>query len=65
MTKEVRKRYRYSICFKQKVVEEIKEGASLHSVSRKYGIRGSNTVRNRIKRLGRVYDKNPIAATPH
>ncbi|MDR1887610.1 MAG: transposase, partial [Prevotellaceae bacterium] len=52
MTKAESKYYRYSICFKQKVVEEIKEGASLHSVSRKYGIRGSNTVRNWIKQLG-------------
>jgi transposase-like protein len=55
MTKEVRKRYRHSICFKQKVIEEIKEGASLHAVSLKYGIRGPNTVRNWIKQLGQEY----------
>jgi transposase-like protein len=55
MTKEVKKIYRYSICFKQKVVEEIKQGESMYAVSRKYGIRGSNTVRNWVKQLGQEY----------
>jgi transposase-like protein len=39
MTKQARKCYRYSICFKQKIVEEIKQGERLQAVSRKYGIR--------------------------
>jgi hypothetical protein len=43
MSKQVRKHYRYSFCFKQKVVEEIKQGASLPAVSRKYGIRGATS----------------------
>ncbi|MDR1984133.1 MAG: transposase [Prevotellaceae bacterium] len=55
MAKQVRKCYRYSICFKQKIVEEIKQGERLQAVSRKYGIRGSNTVRNWIKQLGQDY----------
>jgi hypothetical protein len=29
MTKQARKCYRYSFCFKQKVVEEIKQGESM------------------------------------
>jgi transposase-like protein len=49
MTKQARKYYRYSFCFKQKVEEEIKQGESLYAVSRKYGIGGSNTVRNWVK----------------
>jgi hypothetical protein len=47
MTKSTKKTYRNSICFKQKVVEEIRAG-----VSRKYGIKEANTVRNRVQRYG-------------
>ncbi|MDR1985054.1 MAG: transposase [Prevotellaceae bacterium] len=43
------------MCFKQKIVEEIKQGENLQAVSRKYGICGSNTVRNWIKQLGQDY----------
>jgi transposase-like protein len=52
MTKCTKKNYRYSICFKQKVVEEIKTGLSVNEVSRKYGITGCNTVRNWVRRYG-------------
>jgi transposase-like protein len=52
MTKSTRKCYRYSICFKQKVVEEIRMGLSVAEVSRKYGIKGCNTVRNWVRRYG-------------
>jgi transposase-like protein len=52
MPKQVRKQYRYSFCFKQKVVEEIKQGSSLPAVSRKYGIRGATTVKKWVQQLG-------------
>jgi transposase-like protein len=52
MTKCTQNYYRYSICFKQKVVEELKSGISAAALSRKYGITGANTVRNRVKRYG-------------
>jgi transposase-like protein len=45
MTKCTKKIYRYSVCFKQKVVEEVKAGLSLSAISRKYGIRGEGTVK--------------------
>ena len=52
MTKCTRKSYRYSICFKQKVVEEIRQGLSVSEVSRKYGITGSETVKKWVYRYG-------------
>ena len=52
MTKCTRKNYRYSICFKQKVVEEIQQGLSVSEVSRKYGITGSETVKKWVYRYG-------------
>ena len=52
MTKCTRKSYRYSLCFKQKVVEEIKQGLSVSEVSRKYGITGSDTVKKWVYRYG-------------
>jgi transposase-like protein len=52
MTKCTGNWYRYSICFKQKVVEELKSGISLSALSRKYGIKGSATVRKWVERYG-------------
>lgn len=52
MTKCTRKSYRYSLCFKQKVVEEIKQGLSVSEVSRKYGITGGATVKKWVYRYG-------------
>jgi transposase-like protein len=52
MTKCTKKTYRYSICFKQKVVEEVKAGLSLSAISRKYGIRGGDTVKRWVQRYG-------------
>jgi transposase-like protein len=52
MTKCTQQWYRYSICFKQKVVEELKSGISLSALSRKYGIKGSDTVRKWVERYG-------------
>jgi transposase-like protein len=37
---------------KQQVVKEVSQGLSLSEVSRKYGIRGSNTVRGWVVRYG-------------
>jgi transposase-like protein len=53
MTKEVRTYNRYSICFKEKVVQEVSSGASISEVSRRYGIKGSATVQGWIKKFGR------------
>jgi transposase-like protein len=52
MPKSTKQNYRYSICFKQKVVEEIRTGLSVTEVSLKYGIKGGNTVRNWVRRYG-------------
>jgi transposase-like protein len=45
--------YRYSNCFKEKVVQEVSSGSSISSVSLKYGIRGAGTVQGWIKKFGR------------
>lgn len=45
---------RYSHHFKQKVVEEIETGrCSIDSVARKYGIKGTMTLRRWIKQMGK------------
>jgi len=48
-----KKTYRYSDCFKRKVVEEVSRGSSISQVSRRYGIKGGSTVRSWLKRYGR------------
>ncbi|MDR3268552.1 MAG: hypothetical protein LBT83_05755, partial [Tannerella sp.] len=53
MTKSKRMYYRYSNCFKEKVVQEVSSGSSISSVSLKYGIRGAGTIQGRIKKFGR------------
>jgi transposase-like protein len=57
MAKEVRKRgkqiYRYSICFKEKVVQEVSSGSNINKVRRRYGIKGGSTVQRWIKKFGR------------
>jgi transposase-like protein len=51
---EGRKILRYSTAFKQKIVEEIESGEiSVYGASNKYGIRGSNTIQQWIKKLGK------------
>jgi transposase-like protein len=45
--------YRYSICFKEKVVQEVASGASINEVRRRYGIRGGSTIQTWIKAFGR------------
>jgi transposase-like protein len=53
MTKSSRTYYRYSNCFKEKVVQEVSSGSSISSVRLKYGICGANTVQGWIKKFGR------------
>jgi transposase-like protein len=53
MTKSTKKNYRYSVCFKQKVVEELHQaGLSLSAISRRYGIKGEGTVKRWVQRYG-------------
>jgi transposase-like protein len=52
MTKSKRTYYRYSNCFKEKVVREVSSGSGISSASLKYGIRGAGTVQGRIKKFG-------------
>jgi transposase-like protein len=44
---------RYSLCFKEKVVQEISSGSSISEVRRRYGINGNTTVQGWIKQFGR------------
>ncbi|MDR1223980.1 MAG: transposase [Tannerella sp.] len=52
MTKRKKTYYRYSICFKEKVVHEVSGGASITEVCLRYGIKGTNTVQRWIERFG-------------
>ncbi|MDR1339481.1 MAG: transposase [Prevotellaceae bacterium] len=60
MTKSRKKYYRYSICFKEKVVEEASSGTSISEVCRRYGINGTNTVQTRIRKFGRDELSNTV-----
>lgn len=61
MTKSKRRVVRYSISFKQKVVREIEEeGLSVSEASRRYGIKGGETVKNWIRSFGRSHLLNTI-----
>jgi transposase InsO family protein len=53
MSKEQKTFYRYSSCFKEKVVQEVSDGSSISAVRRKYDIRGANTVQLWLKKSGR------------
>jgi len=56
MTKVSQKVIRYSISFKQKVVNEIEqEGLSISAAMRRYGIKGSCTIRHWLKELGKAH----------
>jgi transposase-like protein len=54
MTKSKKSYYRYSICFKEKVVEEVSSGLSISEVCRRYGIKGTSTVQTWIKKFGQT-----------
>ena len=52
---------RYSISFKQKVVKEIEEeGLTVQSASRRYGIKGGETVQKWIKKFGKFHLLNTM-----
>ena len=53
MITENRKHIRYSISFKQQVVQEVEQGANKESVRKKYGIRGGETVNKWIRKFGK------------
>ena len=55
MTREQKRIYRYSNCFKEKVVRE-----SILSVCRRYDIRGTSTVQYRLRKYGRTELLNTV-----
>jgi transposase-like protein len=54
MSKVQKKIYRYSNCFKEKVVQEVSSGSSISAVCRRYDIKGGSTVQGWIKQYGRT-----------
>jgi len=61
MTKSPQLLNRYSISFKQKIVEEIETGGkSISEIRRIYGIKGANTVQNWLKSYGKHHLLNKI-----
>lgn len=56
MPKSVKVQIRYSISFKQKVVQEIEEeGLTLSAAQRRYGIKGGSTIQGWIKAFGKYH----------
>ena len=51
---------RYSISFKQKVVQEVEKGASFVELRRRYGIKGGNTVQQWVRQFGKNHLLNKI-----
>ncbi len=61
MKKSNRKFIRYSISFKQKVVNEIEqEGLGLSEAGRRYGIGGAETINTWLKQYGKQHLLNTI-----
>ncbi|WDF76097.1 transposase [Mucilaginibacter sp. KACC 22773] len=61
MTKSKRKVIRYSISFKQKVVNEIEqEGLQISEANRRYGIGGAETINKWLKELGKQHLLNTV-----
>lgn len=53
--------YQYSTAFKQKIVSEIESGElSISEAQKVYGIKGSDTIQNWIKKLGKNHLLNKI-----
>lgn len=53
--------YRYSLAFKQKVVEEIEKGKfTLSEAQKVYGINGGETIQSWIKKLGKNHLLNKV-----
>lgn len=51
---------RYSVAFKQSVVREYEDGASLYQLNRKYGIRGSTTIKSWVEKFGRYGTRHKL-----
>lgn len=61
MTKVPRKVIRYSISFKQKVVNEIEqEGLLISAANRRYGITGADTINKWLKEFGKSHLLNTV-----
>jgi len=61
MTKRPHQIKRYSISFKQKIVEEIEfAGKSISEIQRIYGINGAGTVQNWLKLYGKHHLLNKV-----
>ena len=61
MTRESKPIIRYSISFKQKVVREIEdEGLGIREASRRYGIKGGQTLQQWIRKFGKYHLLNKI-----
>ena len=60
MTREQKRIYRYSNCFKEEVVCEISSVSSILSVCRKYNIKGVSTVQYRLRKYGRTELLNTV-----
>jgi transposase-like protein len=61
MAKEQKTTLRYSISFKQKVVQEIEEeGLSFSEAARRYGIRGGQTLQKWVLTFGKNHLLNKI-----
>jgi transposase-like protein len=54
MSKNQKLYYRYSTCFKEKVVQEVSNGKSISEVCRCCGITGAGTVQHRLRKYGRT-----------
>ena len=60
-TKMQRKCYRYSVCFKQSVVQSIeKDGLSINQARERYGITGAETIQKWIKQFGKNHLLNKV-----
>lgn len=51
---------RYSQAFKQQVIKEYEEGASITKLNEKYGIGGGNTIKGWVKKYGRQGYRNEV-----
>ena len=60
MSKVQKTVYRYSSCFKEKVVREVSSGSSISEVCRRYGIKGGGTVQYWIRKFGRTELLNTV-----
>jgi len=60
MAKQQREFVRYSISFKQKVVKEVESGLGIEEARRRYGIKGSHTIQQWLKKFGKNHLLNKI-----